>query len=151
MIQTVTVLLAVKLFNYCTWKHVERLGTLGYLISILNSLSVLSHPIIWEAQRGLLRQALATFAIKETIMTKTVIMLSVTVCARGICLLITLFWLDTLIKRTKCLCSNLIMHQSRGEHTIELASKSFWSLQALAQHSACICRAALQCLLLLSW
>lgn len=66
-------------------------------------------------------------------MTKTVITLSITVSQGGICFLITSFWLDALIKRTKCLCSNLIMHQSRGEHTIELASKSAWSLWALIQ------------------
>lgn len=71
-------------------------------------------------------------------MTKTAITLSITVSAGGICLLITSIWLDALIKRTKCLCSNLIMPQSRGEHAIELASKSACSLAALAQHSACI-------------
>lgn len=40
-------LLTGKLFNNLTGENVERLGTVGYLLSILNPvLSVLSHPII---------------------------------------------------------------------------------------------------------
>lgn len=77
-----------------------KLGTLGYFIHILNLLSEINHTsIIWEAQRGVLRQTPTTRVIKETIMTKTVITLSITVSHGGICFPITLFWLDALIKR----------------------------------------------------
>lgn len=114
---TVTVLLAVKLFNYWTWKKSGRLGTPGYLISILNLLSVLSHPIIWDAQRGLPRRTPASFAIKETIMTKTAITLSITVGAGGICLPITSFWLDTLIKGPN-VCVPILLCARAEENTL---------------------------------
>lgn len=66
---------------------------------------------------------MGSFVIKETIMTKRAITLSIKVSAGGL-LLITSFGLDTLIKNTKCLCSNRIMQQNNKEHNIELTSKS---------------------------
>lgn len=63
------------------------MGTPGYLISILNSLSMLSHYHFGSSKRS----TLASSAIKKTIMTKIVIALSITVGAGGISLLVTLF------------------------------------------------------------